>query len=293
MNQKRGRATSAPVQQLLRQVRYEVIPTATIEEKVLGAVPRDVTMTVTASPTKGLDTTLDLAVRLAGAGYRVVPHVSARLVRDKEHLADIVARVTEAGIVDVFVPAGDAEQPAGVYDGSLPLLADLTALGSPFESVGITGYPESHPSIDDDITVQAMWDKRIHATNIVSNMCFDAKTIRTWLERIRRRGVDLPVHLGLAGPVETTKLLSMASKIGVGESTRFLTNHVSWFMRLAKPGGYSPERLLAQISSATSADAGIAGLHLFTFNQVAETEAWRQSLLVGSSHGAVPAAGPS
>ena len=85
----------------------------------------------------------------------------------------------------------------------MPLLADLTALGSPFRSVGITGYPESHPSIDDDITVQAMWDKRVHATNIVSNLCFDAKTIRTWLERIRRRGVDLPVHLGLAGPVET------------------------------------------------------------------------------------------
>jgi methylenetetrahydrofolate reductase (NADPH) len=288
-----NRAVPEPVRQLLRTVRYEVIPTATIEAKVLAAVPHDVTMTVTASPTKGLDTTLDLAIRLAGAGYRVVPHVSARLVRDKEHLADIVARVTEAGIVDVFVPAGDAETPAGIYPGSLPLLADLTALGRPFKSVGITGYPETHPSIDDDITVQAMWDKRLHATNIVSNLCFDPKAISTWLARIRRRGVDLPVHLGLAGPVETTKLLSMASKIGVGESTRFLTNHVSWFMRLAKPGGYSPERLLGQISSATSADSNIAGLHLFTFNQVAETEAWRQRLLAGAEHGAVPAAGAS
>jgi methylenetetrahydrofolate reductase (NADPH) len=268
-----------PVRDLLRRARYEVIPTATIEDKVLACVPRDVTMTVTASPTRGLDTTLDLAERLARAGYRVVPHVSARLVVDKVHLSEIVDRVRAAGIVDVFVPAGDAEVPAGSYDGSLPLLADLTALGSPFRTVGITGYPESHPSIDDDITVQAMWDKRVHATNIVSNMCFDAKTIRAWLVRIRKRGVDLPVHLGLAGPVETTKLLSMAGKIGVGESTRFLTNHVSWFMRLAKPGGYSPERLLSQIATATSADANISGLHLFTFNQVAETEAWRQALI--------------
>jgi methylenetetrahydrofolate reductase (NADPH) len=273
------RTGSAAVRELLRAARYEVIPTATIEAKVLAAVPRDVTVTVTASPTKGLDATLDLAMSLAGAGYRVVPHVSARLVRDRDHLSEIVDRLAAAGIVDVFVPAGDAEQPAGRYEGSLPLLADLTAIGSPFASVGITGYPETHPSIDDDITVQAMWDKRVHATNIVSNMCFDAKTIRTWLERIRRRGVDLPVYLGLAGPVETTKLLAMAGKIGVGESTRFLTNHVSWFMRLAKPGGYSPERLLTQITSATSADANIAGLHLFTFNQVAETEAWRQQLL--------------
>jgi methylenetetrahydrofolate reductase (NADPH) len=274
-----ARTGSEAVRELLRNARYEVIPTATIEAKVLASVPRDVTVTVTASPTKGLDATLDLAVSLAGAGYRVVPHVSARLVRDRDHLSEIVTRLAAAGIVDVFVPAGDAEQPAGRYEGSLPLLADLTAIGSPFASVGITGYPETHPSIDDDITVQAMWDKRVHATNIVSNLCFDAKAIRTWLQRIRRRGVDLPVHLGLAGPVETTKLLAMAGKIGVGESTRFLTNHVSWFMRLAKPGGYSPERLLTQITSATSADDNIAGLHLFTFNQVAETEAWRQGLL--------------
>jgi methylenetetrahydrofolate reductase (NADPH) len=284
-----SRAVPEPVRQLLRQVRYEVIPTATIEDKVLAAVPHDVTVTVTASPTKGLNTTLDLAERLSRAGYRVVPHVSARLVVDKMHLSEIVDRVTAAGIVDVFVPAGDAEVPAGIYEGSLPLLADLTALGSPFRSVGITGYPETHPSIDDDITVQAMWDKRVHATNIVSNLCFDAKTIRIWLARIRKRGVDLPVHLGLAGPVETTKLLSMAGKIGVGESTRFLTNHVSWFMRLAKPGGYSPQRLLSQIAAATSADDNIAGLHLFTFNQVAETEAWRQALISGSDSGAVTA----
>jgi methylenetetrahydrofolate reductase (NADPH) len=282
-----GRPVPESVRQLLSRVRYEVIPTATIEDKVLAAVPKDVTVTVTASPTKGLDTTLELAERLARAGYRVVPHVSARLVVDKAHLADIVARLQEVGIDNVFVPAGDAEQPAGAYEGSLPLLADLTALGSPFTSVGITGYPESHPSIDDDITVQAMWDKRAHATYIVSNLCFDAKAVGTWLARIRKRGVTLPVHVGLAGPVETTKLLSMATKIGVGESTRFLTSHASWFMRMASPGGYSPERLLRQLAAATSAsDPNIAGLHVFTFNQAAETEAWRQALL---ARGAVPA----
>jgi methylenetetrahydrofolate reductase (NADPH) len=268
------------VQTLLQRARYEVIPTASIEDKVRASIPQDVTVTVTASPTKGIESTLGLAVSLARAGYSVVPHVSARLVVDRRHLSEIVAQLTEAGIDNIFVPAGDATEPAGAYEGSLPLLADLSALGSPFRSVGITGYPETHPSIDDDITVQAMWDKRSHATYIVSNLCFDAKLIATWLARIRRRGVTLPVQLGLAGPVETTKLLSMASKIGVGESTRFLTNHVSWFMRLASPGGYSPEKLLRQVTSASSAaDSNIQGLHVFTFNQVAETEAWRQQLL--------------
>ncbi len=286
-NTRRLPESAAP---LLEQVRYEVIPTATIEDKVYAAVPRDVTVTVTASPVKGLDATLDLAERLARANYRVIPHVSARLVVDREHLKDIVDRLRDIGVEDVFVPAGDAQTPAGRYEGSLPLLADLTELGRPFPQLGITGYPESHPAIDDDVTVQAMWDKRAHATYIVSNLCFDPRAIATWLTRIRRRGVTMPVQLGIAGPVETTKLLSMATKIGVGESTRFLTNHVSWFMRLASPGGFSPERLLGQVTRAAEPAAGIAGLHVFTFNQVAETEQWRQALIARAG-GRVAAAG--
>lgn len=266
---------------LLQRVRYEVLPTKTIEEKVLASVPKDVPVTVTASPAKGIETTVELAERLAGHGYSVVPHLSTRLIRDSGHLAELVQRCRAAGIDTVFMPAGDADPPAGVYDAALPALVDLHALGDPFAEVGITGYPESHPTIDDDVTVQAMWDKRSYATQVVSNLCFDPATISAWVKRVRRRGVQLPILMGLAGPVEATKLLSMASKVGVGQSTRFLTQHAGWFARLASPG-YSPERLLAKVAKEVGAgEAGIAGLHIFTFNQVAETERWRQDLLAG------------
>jgi methylenetetrahydrofolate reductase (NADPH) len=268
---------------LLRSARYEVIPTKTIEESILAVVPRDVGVTVTASPAKGIEATVELAERLAGHGYHVVPHLSARLLRDKAHLADLVQRLRAVGIDDVFMPAGDADPPAGEYHAALPALADLTALGSPFPKVGITGYPESHPAIEDDVTVQAMWDKRSHATYIVSNLCFDAATIANWVKRVRRRGVVLPILLGLAGPVDRTKLLSMATKVGVGQSTRFLTQHASWFARLAAPG-YAPERLVARVAREVGApEYGLAGLHVFTFNQVAETEHWRQQLLASAS----------
>jgi methylenetetrahydrofolate reductase (NADPH) len=271
----------APMTDLLRAARYEVIPTKTIEEKVLAAVPKDVTITVTASPAKGLDATLDLAEAFAGHGYRVVPHVAARLLRDASHLADVVARLKAAGIDDVFMPAGDADPPAGSWDAALPALSALSAMGNPLREVGITGYPESHPSIDDDVTVQAMWDKRSHATYIVSNLCFDPTAVAAWVRRVRKRGVTLPVKMGIAGPVERTKLLSMATKVGVGQSTRFLTQHASWFARLAAPG-YSPERLLAKVAKDVgAAEFGVTGLHIFTFNQVAETEAWRQALING------------
>lgn len=272
---------SPQLRRLLETVRYEVIPTKTIAAKVLACVPRSVPVTVTASPAKGIEATVELAELLAGQGYRVVPHLSARLLRDKGHLVEVVERLRVAGVEDVFVPAGDADPPAGEYHEALPALLDLSAIGSPFCQVGITGYPESHPTIDDDVTVQAMWDKRAHATYIVSNLCFDPGMIGAWVKRVRRRGITLPIQLGLAGPVERTKLLSMAGKVGVGESTRFLTQHASWFARLAAPG-YTPERLLARVAREVGDPRyAVAGLHIFTFNQVAETEAWRQALLAG------------
>lgn len=266
---------------LLRSARYEVLPTKTIEEKVLGAVPREVTLTVTASPAKGLDPTLELAERFAAHGYTVVPHIAVRLLRGEEHLAEVVARLKAAGITEVFMPAGDADPPAGPWDAALPGLQALSRMGDPIPQVGITGYPESHPSIDDDVTVQAMWDKRSHATCVISNMCFDADLIGNWVKRVRRRGIELPIKVGVAGPVDPTKLLTMATKVGVGESTRFLTKHVSWFARIAGPG-YSPERLISSVARQVGDDEwAVAGLHVFTFNQVAETEAWRQQLLSG------------
>ncbi|MER6790221.1 5,10-methylenetetrahydrofolate reductase [Streptomyces sp. NPDC000658] len=271
---------AAGLRTLLDRVRYEVLPAKATEDKVLAHVPRDVVVTVTASPVKGLEPTLDLTARLAAHGYRVVPHVPARLLRDDVHLKDVVDRLRGAGVDDVFVPAGDADPPAGPYPGALPVLRRLGELGGPFARVGITGYPESHPLIHDDLTVQAMWDKREHATYIVSNLCFDPRVLGEWIARIRARHVVLPVHLGVAGPVQRAKLLAMATKIGVGESARFLTRHPSWFLRFAAPGGYSPEPLLTRAGRAlTAPSAGVAGLHLFTFNQIAETERWRRALL--------------
>src|SRR5215472_15314399 len=159
-----------PLVPLLANARYEVLPTSGVEQAVLACVPRDVAVTVTASPTKGLTATMDLTERLRAHGYQVVPHLSARLVRDHGHLADIVARLVAAGVDDVFVPAGDADPPAGRFSSALDVLEWLTENGNPFARVGITGYPQSHPKIEDDVTIQSMWDKRRHASYIVSNI---------------------------------------------------------------------------------------------------------------------------
>jgi methylenetetrahydrofolate reductase (NADPH) len=260
------------------KTRFEVIPGKNTEGSVLRWLPAGSTVTVTASPVKGLEPTVDLAVKLAGHGYTVVPHIAARSVADDAHLSAIVTRLKDAGIDDVFVPGGDASQPAGRFDSALPLLERLTELGSPFGSVGITGYPERHPKIHDDITIQAMWDKRRHATYIVSNVCFDPAALGAWITRIRARRVTLPLYVGLAGPAERTRLLKMAAISGATESARFITRHPGWVLRFWLPGGYSPDRFLDR-ASAVLADpaAGVAGLHLFTFNQLEACAQWHAS----------------
>lgn len=267
---------------LLTSARYEVLPTARIEGIVAEHLPTGRTVTVTASPSKGLEATLRLSERLAARGYDVVPHLAARMVSGRAELAEIVMRLMDAGIRTVFVPAGDAAAPAGPYAGALELLEDLDAVGNPFNEVGITGYPESHPTIHDDVTVQSMWDKRRHATQVVSNLTFDPDVLATWLRRVRARGVGTPVLIGLPGPVDRAKLLSMATKIGVAESTKFLAKNRGMFARIAAPGGYDPGRFLNRAAAALGDDhMNVRGLHLFTFNQVAETERWLNDQLSG------------
>ncbi len=275
----RNKETRATLIRLLENARYEVLPTASVEDTLLEHVPRDRELTVTASPSKGLEATVELSERLAGHGYAVVPHLAARMVTGRSELAELADRLTGKGITKVFVPGGDAEA-AGDYPDALSLLEDLAVLGSPFEHVGITGYPESHPTISDDLTIQAMWDKRRHATHVVSNLTFDPDAIRGFLMRMRGRGITMPLLLGMPGPVDRTKLLAMATRIGVGESTRFLAKHKGTFARLAAPGGFTGQRFLEQCAPALAApDALVEGLHVFTFNQIPATEAWRTEQL--------------
>lgn len=275
-----GPAGLPGVAALLERPRYEVFPAAGVADAVTEWVPAGMTVTVTASPARGLGPTIALTEQLAARGYRLVPHLSARVVRDDAHLAELVARLRAAGVEDVFVPAGDADPPAGRFDSALSLLERLAEMGRPFGRTGITGYPERHPLIADDITIQAMWDKRRFASYIVSNLCFDPAVLARWIGRVRARGVTLPLFAGLAGPVDQARLLRMAARAGAAESARLAARHLEWFLRLGVPGGWRPERFLSRAAGAlTAPGANVEGLHLFTFNQVKQAETWRSGLI--------------
>ena len=103
------------------------------------------TLTVTASPVKGLEPTIELTERLTARGYRVVPHLAARSVAGDAQLAQIVGRLQACGVDDVFVPGGDATHPAGPFDGALPLLERLTEMGRPFAGSASPGIRRATP----------------------------------------------------------------------------------------------------------------------------------------------------
>jgi methylenetetrahydrofolate reductase (NADPH) len=275
-----GGAVGDIVAAMLARPRYEIIPIGNVEEQVAEHVPYQVTLTVTASPSRGIDATLAAAERLAGAGYRVVPHLSARLIRDDGHLREILQRLGETGLDDVFVVAGDAHQPAGEFEGAAPLLRSMAKLGHRLEEIGITGYPESHPFISDDATIEAMFAKAEHATYITSQICFDSHVTVEWIEAVWNRGTRLPIHIGMPGVVGAVKLLRVSSRIGLGDSARFLRRHSSWLARLVLPGAYRPDRLIHGLEPGLGGrERRVAGFHFFTFNEVAETERWRRAFL--------------
>jgi methylenetetrahydrofolate reductase (NADPH) len=261
----------------LERVRFEILPVPGVDEQ-LAYLPEGATVTVTSSPTRGIDATFELCARLAARGFRVVPHLAARLVRDRAHVRRLLARLDALGLREVFVIAGDAPEPAGPYEGAAGLLLAMADIGHDLEEVGITGYPESHAFIPDDATIRAMAEKVPYATYIVSQICYDPGVIARWIGDVRARGVALPIHLGIPGVVNRARLLRISTRVGLGDSLRYLRNQSGVVARLA--AGYTPTELVSGLAPLVAdPDSGVHGWHLFTFNEVGKTEQWRRELL--------------
>jgi methylenetetrahydrofolate reductase (NADPH) len=264
------------VKTLLTGADFEVIPLKSVMEQV-SAIPPGSTVSVTASPAKGLKTTVDLAIELQKQGYRAVPHLSARMVEGRRDLSSIIKRLDDGGVSRAFITGGDGEQ-RGIYFDALSLLLDLAELGHPFFEVGITGYPEGHPAISDDRLRQALVEKQAHATYIVTQMCFNPRTIVEWVTSIRADGVTLPIKVGVPGAVEPARLLTIGARIGVGDSIRFVAKNRRALFRILRPGRYRPDRLVEPLARLGEG-LGLTGLHIFTFNQVGPTVAWHDRAL--------------
>ncbi len=272
-------AQRVAIARALEHATFELIPLKNVHDQA-GFLPTGATVSVTASPAKGLEATLDLAATLEGRGFRAIPHLSARMVRDRAHLADLLARLRDLGIDRAFVVGGDAEEPGAYLDG-LSLLRAMAELGGGPTHIGVPCYPQGHASIPDAALLGALRDKAPYAEYMATQLCFDAGAIAAFVAARRAEGLELPVKIGLPGVAEVPKLLAISARIGVRDTGRFLTKNARFVGQLISAGGiYRPTALLGRLGAVLADPAAdIVGFHVYTFNQVEATEAWRRSYL--------------
>lgn len=268
---------------LVEDMVFELIPLKSVDAGI-EALPANSLVSVTASPVKGLDATMELTDRIRNAGHRPVPHIAARLVEGPEHTAKIAKWMKTEGYSTLFCVAGDAEEPAGPYEGAHAFLSDLFAQDHGLTKVGITSYPDGHALISSEICHEQLHAKQALLAEAgvdgwaSTQMCFDTDLIVRWLRSERDAGFTLPVHLGIPGVVDRSKLMTMGVRLGVGASLRFLKKNRAAVTKLMAPGAYDPDDILEPMMNDLEA-LNISGLHVFTFNQVEATETWRQAVI--------------
>lgn len=267
------------IRRTLLQPKYELIPLKNVLEQS-EFLPEAATVSVTASPQKGMTETVDLTLELDKRGFDAIPHLSARLTKDRTELEEILKRLDDAGIRKAFVVGGDAEDPGEFFDG-LSLLRAMEEIGHGLTEIGIPGYPEGHHIVDVPTITKALHDKAPYASYVTSQMCFVPDAIGEWVRDLRSSGIGLGVYVGLPGVAELTKLISLSMRIGVGPSARFLSKNKSLAGKLVRPGGYSPDDLVVGLAPLLADPAAnIHGFHVYTFNRVETTEQWRRDMLV-------------
>ena len=265
---------------VLTTPKYELIPMKNVEA-TFAFIPQDVKVSVTVSPTKGIEATLELSQQLTHyvSPTHITPHLSARLLESEAQLRNIVQRLETLGIEELFIVGGDTFPARGPFANSFELVRAVREINQDIR-LGITAYPEGHPSITNEVLLEDLKRKAPLAQFMSTQLCFDARTIKTWLEQTRNAGVTLPVQIGIAGVVDMIKLTQIASRIGVGDSLRYLSKHAAQVFKLVT--GYKPDDVVQGLETLYDDPFyDIAGFHIYTFNQLEKTERWRQQTLAG------------
>jgi methylenetetrahydrofolate reductase (NADPH) len=216
-------------------------------------------------------------------GFRAIPHLSARMIPERAKLAELLDRARAAGLTHAFVVGGDADEPGEYLDG-LSLLQAMTELGHPFEVIGCPAYPNGHADIPDAALEQALRDKAPYVQHVTSQMDFDTTLITRWVHGLRAEGFTTDIVIGVPGVADPQKLLNVAARIGVKDAKRFLVKNLRFVTGMARSGGfYKPTGFVEALAPLLADDAaGVTGFHLYTFNAVEATEAWRHSMLDGT-----------
>lgn len=228
-----------------------------------------------------LETLVAAATKLSACGYVPVPHIPARRIKSHDALDLRINRlVSEAGVDNVLLIAGEADQQLGPYSASIEILHSDILNKHGIRKIGIAGHPEGNATISEEIVQSSLLEKAAYAANtdadmrIVTQFGFDADRFIAWADRLPEQGIGLPVHMGMAGPAKMTTLIKYAAICGVGASMSFLRRRGSALAALAM--GFDPDPILLAMEDhmVQNPFTPIKAVHVFPFGGLKKTANW-------------------
>ena len=225
------------------------------------------------------------AKRINEQGYPTMPHFPARIIKDKDTLKDWISRYqNEANVENALLLAGGANKPYGDYDSSIHLIeSELFDLAG-FKKLHIAGHPEGNKDIDPDgstinVNKALSWKNEFRNRTdadmaITTQFCFDADVVREWVENIKNRGIDIPIHIGIAGPAKLQTLLKFSLECGVGASMKVLTKRAKDITKLLLP--YEPIQIINALAKFKEdhSDFNVEQVHFFPLGGIKRTVDW-------------------
>lgn len=275
---------NAQLEAFLQGYSIEVMPrTAEKVEDFRALLPAGTRVYIAHIDGTPIEDMLATARRLARDGFAVMPHFPARIIRDRAMLADWITRYQgEAGVDQALVLGGGVSTPAGEFDNSMQLLE--TGLFDGFSRLHVAGHPEGNRDIDTDgtdrLVMEALHWKQAYARRtdaemaIATQFAFEAKPVIAWADRLRAEGIDMPIHLGIAGPAKLQTLIKFAIACGVGPSLRVLQKRAMDVSKLLLP--YEPTEILTELAAHKAAhpDCTIARAHFFPLGGITTNANW-------------------
>ena len=223
------------------------------------------------------------ASRLARDGMNVMPHFPARIIADKATLTDWVARYQgEAGVDQALLLAGGVTTPHGDYHSSMQLLE--SGVFSDFKRLHVAGHPEGNRDIDPDGSMQNVedalrWKQRFSETTdakmaLATQFAFEAAPVIAWANGLKDAGIDLPIHIGVAGPAKLQTLIKFAIACGVGPSLKVLQKRAKDVTKLLLP--FEPTEFLTELAThkAANPDFNITHVHFFPLGGIKTNANW-------------------
>lgn len=260
----------------------EVSPSQAAQSTELRSLfPRGAGVYMTDVGTDTAETITAGAARLNDLGYNAVPHFASRRLTTRMDLETRIRMLAEeANVRDVLVIGGGLDEPAGEFTSSMEVLETGLFDKYGIKRIGVAGHPEGSPDFSDQVAEEALKLKQAFAERtdaemrIVTQFGFDAPGFIRWADGLKQAGIDLPVHLGVAGPAKLTTLVRYAIMCGVGASTQFIKKRAGAVGTLVK--GFDPEEVVAPIEAHVneSADTLIEQVHVFAFGGLTKTSKW-------------------